>query len=239
MLTEQELIRKHIMERMTKAMREFQLINDDDKILIAISGGKDSLCLTEMLGRRSLILKPRFQLHAVHVRMKDVNYETDTSYLKDFCQKWKIPLHLMTTHISTNHEGKTKPPCFLCSWNRRKQIFNLAQELGCNKIALGHHMDDIVQTALMNICFQGRFDSMPPLLKMEKMPITLIRPLCLCMEQDIKKYAELAHYYPQRKLCPHENTTNRNNMKLIIRQLEKLNPELRYSVWSALKNYNK
>ena len=215
------------MQRMNRVLRDYRLINEGDSVLVALSGGKDSLCLTEILGRRKSIFVPRFHIEAVHVRMENVSYESDTTYLETFCKKWDIPLHIMTTRFDKRENSREKPACFLCSWNRRKQIFNLAQELGCNKIALGHHQDDIVQTAL--------FDSMPPLLKMEKMPLSLIRPLCTCEEKDIALYAQLMDYHPQRKHCPYEDCTNRATMKHIMEDLEKISPELRQSVWNALE----
>ena len=113
-------------------------------------------------------------------------------------------------------------------------MFNLAQELGCNKIALGHHQDDLLHTALMNLTFQGRFDTMPALLKMRKMPLSIIRPLCMIEENDIKNYAALKGYQKQQKLCPYETNSHRANIKEIYNAIERMNPEARYSMWNAL-----
>ena len=118
-------------------------------------------------------------------------------------------------------------------------MFNLAQEIGCNKIALGHHMDDLIHTALMNECFQGRFDTMPVFLQMKKMPLAIIRPLCLCHESDIKAYAEQEGYQKQRKLCPYEKDSYRTDIQQIFQQMESLNPEARYSIWNALERERK
>ena len=122
---------------------------------------------------------------------------------------------------------------------RRKEIFNLAQELGCNKIALGHHQDDILHTALMNLCFQSRFASMPARLKMRKMPLTIIRPLCMIDERDIKAYAELQGYQKQQKLCPYETDSHRSYIKRLYEEMERISPEVRYSIWGALEADNK
>ena len=227
---------QHLLRLLTRALREYRLIDDGDHVLVALSGGKDSLCLLELLAQRRHIYPPRFQLSAVHVRMENVAYETDTTYLEDFCRQLDVPLHILTTRFD---ESPEKPPCFLCSWNRRKQIFNLAQELGCSKIALGHHQDDILHTALMNLTFQGRFGSMPVLLRMKKMPVSIIRPLCLCHEADILAYAEEHHYQPQKKRCPYDTDTHRTSMRNIYNQMEQLNPELRYSLWHSLERENK
>ena len=122
---------------------------------------------------------------------------------------------------------------------RRKQLFNLAQELGCNKIALGHHQDDLIHTALMNLTFQGRFDAMPARLKMRKMPLTIIRPLCLMHETDIKAFAEMRGYQKQTKRCPYETDSHRTDIKHLYDAMEQMNPEARYSIWRALNAANK
>ena len=265
-------------------MAAYHLIEDDDKILVGLSGGKDSLLLTELLAKRARIQHPRFTVEAIHVRMENIHYETDTSYLQQFCDNLGVKLHVRTTSfdvISTeqserrddkgdvnqsdvppvtssvverSHEisplaplgrddkgdrRRQKQPCFLCSWNRRKQLFNLAQELGCNKIALGHHQDDIIHTALMNLTFQAHFSTMPVRLKMRKMPLTIIRPLCLIPESDIKTYAEMQGYEKQQKLCPYETGSHRTDIKEIYERMEALNPEVRYNIWRALETDNK
>ncbi|MBQ5980696.1 MAG: tRNA 2-thiocytidine biosynthesis protein TtcA [Prevotella sp.] len=219
-------------------MRNYHLIDDGDYILIALSGGKDSLCLLDLLAMRQRIFMPRFKIEAVHVRMENIAYETDTRYLEDFCQQRNVHLHVVNTSFDASTD-KRKSPCFLCSWNRRKKMFNLAQELGCNKIALGHHMDDLIHTALMNECFQGRFDTMPVSLRMKKMLLTIIRPLCLCHEVDIKAYAEQQDYRKQQKICPYEKESFRTDIQRIFQQMESLNPEARYSIWKALERDGK
>ena len=234
-------------ERFVKAMATYHLIEDDDRILVGLSGGKDSLLLLELLAKRAKIDHPRFSVEALHVRMENIHYETDTSYLQWFCEALNVRLHVKTTSFEIGPEAiknsrdarRQKQPCFLCSWNRRKQIFNLAQELGCNKIALGHHQDDLIHTALMNLTFQGRFDTMPALLKMRKMPLTIIRPLCMIEEQDIMAYAELQGYQKQQKLCPYETNSHRSGIRHLYDAIEKINPEARYSIWRALNADNK
>ena len=231
-----------------KALGQFQLIDEDDRILVGLSGGKDSLCLLEFLARRAKIHVPHFTVSALHVRMENVHYETDTTYLQSFCDRLGISLHIITTSFPSNHTSqfstltsqfKEKPACFLCSWQRRKQLFNLAQELGYTKIALGHHQDDIIHTALMNLTFQGHFSTMPVKLRMHKMPLTIIRPLCLCHEDDIRAYAEQQGYEKQLKQCPYEKATNRTTAQELFSQLEALNPEARYNIWNALEADNK
>ena len=227
-----------------KALGQYQLIDEDDKILVGLSGGKDSLCLLEFLARRSKVHVPHFTVEALHVRMENIYYETDTTYLQSFCDRLGVPLRIVTTSFDSslftlNSSLKEKPACLLCSWQRRKQLFNIAQELGCTKIALGHHQDDLLHTALMNLTFQGQFSTMPAKLKMKKMPLTIIRPLCLCQEADIRQYAEQQHYEKQLKLCPYEKDTNRTTAEVLFQQMQQMNKEARYSLWHALESADK
>ncbi len=241
---ESRRLEHHLKERFVKAMATYHLIEDDDKILVGLSGGKDSLLLTELLAKRAKIKCPRFEIEAVHVRMENIHYETDTTWLETFCNQLDVKLHIMKTSFTVGNEHgedlrKQKQPCFLCSWMRRKQLFNLAQELGCNKIALGHHQDDIIHTALLNLTYQAHFTTMPVSLKLRKMPITIIRPLCLIHESDIKAYAEMQGYQKQQKECPYETESRRTDIKKIYNQMEHLNPEVRYNIWGALEADNK
>ncbi len=238
LLTDEQKLEQKIISRFRKALSDYSLIEDEDYILIGLSGGKDSLCLLEMLSRRAKIRKPQFKIEAVHIRMKNIKYETSTKYLQDFADSFDVPLHILTTCFDASTD-KRKSPCFLCSWNRRKQIFNLAQELGCNKIALGHHQDDIIHTTLMNEIFQGHFSTMPVRLKFRKMPITLIRPLCLEQESDIKLYAEQQGYQKQIKQCPYENDSHRNDISRLFDDIERINPNARYSIWNSLESEGK
>ena len=245
-------LEKRLNERFVKAMATYHLIEDDDRVLVGLSGGKDSLLLLELLAKRAKILHPRFSVEALHVRMENIHYETDTSYLQGFCDALGVPLHVKTTHFEVEHTAvpqkstetaarlrRQKQPCFLCSWMRRKELFNLAQELGCNKIALGHHQDDILHTTLMNLCFQSRFATMPARLRMRKMPLMIIRPLCMIEERDIKAYAELQGYKNQQKHCPYETDSHRTDIKHLYEEMERISPEARYSIWGALEAGNK
>lgn len=231
-------LQRKLTMRFHKACADYRLIQDDDHILVGVSGGKDSLALVELLGKRAQIYVPRFRVTAVHVRVRERDYLSDINYLKSFCADYGVPFIVRDTEIGAppKENTRTTDPCFLCAWYRRKALFETAQELGCNKIALGHHKDDIIETLLMNLVFQGAFATMPPLLQMEKMPIQMIRPLCLLLEQDLIRYAELREYPKQTKLCPFEKTSHRADMKQLLIQLETLNPNVRDSLWGAMEN---
>ena len=235
----------NILRRFHQACADYQLLEDGDHVLIGLSGGKDSLALTELLGQRSKIYKPRFRVTALHVRVKERAYQTDLSYLESFCREAGVPLLVRDVEIGespiTNHQSpitnhQSPNPCFLCAWYRRKTLFNVAQEIGCNKIAFGHHRDDVLETMLMNLIYQGAFATMPPKLALDKMPIAIIRPLCLIDEQDIIRLAEQRQYAKQPKLCPFEHVSSRAKVKELLAQIKALNPEASDSMFAALTN---
>lgn len=234
-LTEEEQIIRRIDRRFARGLVDYGLIEDGDRILIALSGGKDSLALLELMARRARVYKPRFTLHAAHVVMKNIPYHSDAAYLRDYTASWDVPFTLVETAFDPATDTR-KSPCFLCSWNRRKALFTEARRLGCNKIALGHHMDDILRTLLMNLTFQGAFSTMPPRLVMRKFDMTLIRPLCLVHEADLTRLALLRGFRKQLKNCPYEHDSHREAMREVLIRLEQLNPEARYSLWSSMGN---
>ena len=224
--TPEQILYHKLYKRFQKALTDFSMLSDGDRILIGLSGGKDSLCLLEMLAQRQRIYKPRIEVEAVHVRMANVSYESDTSYLESFAKEHGVKLHIVQTAFDDTSPSD-KPVCFLCSWHRRKALFRFAQDNGFNKIALGHHQDDIIHTTMLNTFYEGSFSTMPAVKKLDKMPLTIIRPLCLEHEKDIAEYAMLRSYAKQEKTCPHERETNRTQMKRIFEEIEKNNPEAR------------
>ena len=233
--TEEEKAIRRIERRFNKGVVQYGLIEEGDRILIGLSGGKDSLALVELLGKRARIYKPRFSVIAVHVVMTNIPYQSDTEYLKAHCEANGVAFVQDETSFDPSTDTR-KSPCFLCAWNRRKALFTVAKEHDCNKIALGHHMDDILETLLMNITYQGAFSTMPPRLVMNKFDMTIIRPMCLVHESDLIELAALHHYRKQVKNCPYESQSSRSDMKGILRQLEAMNPEARYSLWGSMAN---
>lgn len=233
--TEEDKCMRRIQTRFNKGVVQYRLIEENDQILVGLSGGKDSFALLELLAKRSRILKPKFSVMAVHVSMSNIPYQADLDYLKQYADFLGVPF----VHYETSFDPSTdtrKSPCFLCSWNRRKALFTVAKEHGCNKIALGHHMDDILETLLMNLTFQGAFSTMPPKLVMKKFDMTIIRPMCLVHEQDLEEMAAIRAFKKQIKNCPYEKDSNRTDMKGVLKQLEALNPEARYSLWGSMTN---
>ena len=233
--TEEEKMLRRIDKRFSKGVVEYGLIEDGDKILIGLSGGKDSLALVELLARRARVYKPRFSVVAVHVVMKNIPYQSDVDYLREYVESWGVPFVLFETEFDATTDTR-KSPCFLCSWTRRKALFDIAKRHGCNKIALGHHQDDILETLLMNMIHQGAIGTMPPRLKMDKFDMEIIRPMCLVEEKDLTRIAVWRGYRKQIKNCPYESGSSRSDMKEVLSRLEAINPEARYSLWSSMTN---
>lgn len=233
--SEEEKLYSRIKRKFSKATKEYALLEEGDRILVALSGGKDSLVMLKLLAERSRVIKPRITVEAAHVSMVNIPYKSNIKFLQEFCNGLQVPFHHLESSFNAESDTR-KSPCFLCSWNRRKALFEQAQATGCNKIALGHNMDDFIETMLMNITFQGAFSAMAPSMSMHKFPITIIRPLCLNNESDIALYASMQQYPKQIKNCPYEDDSNRKQMKDLLATLESLNPEARYSLWGAMSN---
>lgn len=231
--TEEQQLEHRLQKLFEQALKRYSLIEDGDRILVGLSGGKDSMALLEFLSRRSRIFRPRFSVEAVYVRMTNIPYQNDEAFLSDFAREHDTPLHIVETSFSDTDSSRS--PCFLCSWNRRKMLFSTAQQLGCNKIALGHHRDDLMQTALMNLTYEGRFSTMPPRMTMDKFPVEIIRPLCLMRESDLQLFAQQRNFVRQKRQCPYENDSRRADMKSMVERFEELNPEFAYTFFTALE----
>lgn len=233
--TEEERLLRKIEEKVKKAIFDYGLISDGDRILVGLSGGKDSLALVDLLGRRSKIYRPKFEVVVAHIVMTNIPYHSDLEYLKSRAEAYGLRFILHETSFDPSTD-KRKSPCFLCSWMRRKALFEIAKSEQCNKIALGHHQDDLLETLLMNMIHQGAFGTMPPLLKMDKFAMEIIRPLCLVEEKELRQLAEVMNYRKQLKNCPYESASSRSDMKEILSRLEAVNPEARYSLWASMTN---
>lgn len=227
-------VERRVRERFNRGCVKYQLLEEGDRILIALSGGKDSLELVRLLAQRAKIYKPHIEVEAAHVIMDNIPYETDRTYLEQFCADNGMRLHLLHARFDERTDPR-KTRCFLCAWNRRKTLFEFAQENGFNKVALGHHMDDFLTTLLMNMTYEGSLQTMAPTLQLEHYPITLIRPLCMVHEADIRQVAEEQGFQKQKVACPYEEETSRTTMNQLLHQLEELNPEARYSLWHAIE----
>lgn len=234
-LSKGEQLFNKVERKVKKALFDYELITDGDRVLIGLSGGKDSLALVDFLGRRSKVFSPRFKVVVAHIVMSNIPYQSDMEYLKSRAEEYNLPFITYETSFDPSTDTR-KSPCFLCSWMRRKALFEIAKQQHCNKIALGHHQDDILETLLMNLTHQGAFGTMPPKLKMNKFDMEIIRPLCLVEEKELIQVADFRNYQKQLKNCPYESGSSRSDIKEVLKQLEKINPEARYSLWASMTN---
>lgn len=233
--TADERLYRKVEEKVRKAIRDYGLINDGDRILIGLSGGKDSIALVDLLGRRCKIFSPKFELVVVHIVMSNIPYRSDLEYLKSCADAYDLPFIVHETSFDASTD-KRKSPCFLCSWTRRKALFEVARNHQCNKIALGHHQDDLLETLMMNMIHQGAIGTMPPRLTMDKFDMEIIRPLCLVEEKELIQIAEWKEYRKQIKNCPYESGSSRSEVKELITRMQTINPEARYSLWASMSN---
>ena len=208
---------------MGKALNEYNMIRDGDKILLAVSGGKDSLTMAYLLKKIQSWAPVNFELMGAHI--------TSDIHCGDDGTKDRIALFLKDLGIDHNDrhisilEKMDDANCFWCSWNRRKALFELADELGCNKVALGHHKDDIVETMLMNLLYNGEISAINPLQKMFKGKLTLIRPLCYVEEKMIRTFSKEMGYETITCDCPFGNNTRRQYIKDFIKDAERNTPK--------------
>lgn len=229
---------RHLKRLFGKACTRYELLSDGDRILVAVSGGKDSLVLCRLMAEQARIFKPRIEVEAAHVVMDNIPYETDRQWLADYCHALGMPLHILHTGFDERPDPR-HTRCFLCAWHRRKALFRFAEENGFNKVALGHHQDDILSTWLMNMTYEGHCGTMRPVLQMNHYRVTVVRPLCLVPEERIKNVAVALELPEQKVRCPYEETTRRKDMEDVLHHLETLNPEARYSLWHAMEQLPK
>jgi tRNA 2-thiocytidine biosynthesis protein TtcA len=229
-------LEKEIRSLMGKAIHRFGLIEDGDRILVGVSGGKDSLTLLHLLKERRKRVPIRYELIPVHI---DLGFNSGrTEILKDFFEARGLSYQIEFTDIGkrANSSENRENPCFLCSWERRKRLFYLAQHFKCNKIALGHHQDDIIETFLLNIFYSAEISTMLPLQTLFKGKITLIRPLALIEEKKIERFAKEMSLPFGPGGCPVSGKTKRKEVKELIETLEKKNRKIRGNIFRSLSN---
>ena len=226
----------YISKGMGRAIMDYKMLAAGDKIAVAVSGGKDSLTLLRLLLDRKAFVPINYEVIALHV---DMGYPKSISgKLEKYFKKLKVDYRIIKSDVLKKTD-KNKINCFWCSWNRRKELFIVADKLGCTKIALGHHLDDITETILMNLFFQGEISSMVPKQELFKGKITLIRPLAYVEEHLIKRFAKETKLGHDTCVCPHSITSSRNLVGKIIRNLEKTCPDVKKNIFRSLKRVKK
>ncbi|MBI4708013.1 MAG: tRNA 2-thiocytidine(32) synthetase TtcA [Candidatus Omnitrophica bacterium] len=222
----------YISKRVGKAITDYGMIADGDKVAVAISGGKDSLTLLRVLQDRQAFVPINYEIIAVHI---DLGYPKSCAKpLEKYFKKLGVRYHI--EKVDTLIKGpKNKINCFWCSWNRRKALFQVSDRLGCKKVALGHHTDDIVETVLMNLFFHGETSAMMPKQELFKGKINLIRPLAYVEERLIKRFVKDEKIQTFDCTCPNSITSNRSRMTRIIRELEEFCPEVKKNIFNSVK----
>jgi tRNA 2-thiocytidine biosynthesis protein TtcA len=210
------------------------MLRDGDRIIVAVSGGADSLAMMWMLAERLPRIPISFELFPVHI---DPGFEGGFSApLKSYIADCGFPLRVEHTdygilgHSAVNREN----PCFLCSRLRRKRLFEIADELGCNKLALGHNKDDIIETLFLNICYAGEISTMVPSQKFFKGRFTIIRPLAYAGEGLIRAFAGEQRFPEFVNPCPSANHSKRREIKAVLKQLYRSNEKIKGNIFRAM-----
>jgi tRNA 2-thiocytidine biosynthesis protein TtcA len=227
----------YISARIGRAIADYNLIEDKDRILVAVSGGKDSLALLKLLNERRRWAPVHYELMAVHI---ETDYRcagcVHTKALKRLFEDLGVKHHFEKIRIRNG--GARDISCFWCSWNRRKALFTLADRFDCNKVALGHHMDDIVETLLLNIFYHGEFSAMNPRQELFGGKITIIRPLCYVGEEATRRFARESAFPPQVCRCPNSQVSKRRKMKDIVRDLERDCQHAKTNIFKSIGRIN-
>jgi len=228
----------YLLRSVNKAVRLYHLLADDDRIMVAVSGGKDSLTLLDLLWRRLQAGRETFTLLAGHVRSDyHCGRAASPEWIRAYCAARDIPLVTDEMRVADELVTTTKSRCHRCAWNRRKTLFLLADRLGCNKIALGHHADDAAETALMNLFYNARIGGLEPRLELFDGRLTIIRPLYFTEERDIVAYVRAAGYPIQGEPCPDGLTSRRALVKRLLREVGREHPHVRRNIHAALDRY--
>lgn len=223
-----------ILGYMRKAIDEYNMIEDGDKIAVALSGGKDSFTL--LLGLKNLqrFFPKKFDIIGVTI---NPGFEFfDSSLIKDFCDKLDVPFFEEHSHAQeiVFEIRKEKNPCSLCANLRRGIINSVAQREGCNKIALGHNLDDVIETFIMNLKYAGNISTFSPKSYMDRSGITMIRPLILLTEKDTNHFVKKYNKQVMPKVCPMDENTKREDIKAEIFAWQKEIPTIKANLFGAI-----
>ena len=221
-----------------KAVDTFNLIESGDKIAVGISGGKDSLTLLYALNGLKRFYPNSFTIEAITVDLGHPGF--DLIQIKALCRELNVPYTIVQTEIAQIifNERKEPNPCSLCAKMRKGALNDAAKKAGCNKIAYAHHKDDIVETMLMSLIYEGRFHSFSPVTHLDRMNLTVIRPLLYVPEADIIGFKNKFHLPVCKNPCPADGHTRREYVKDLVRTLTKENPGTKERMFSAVINGN-
>lgn len=231
--------RKHIWTKFIRAINEYKLISDGDRILVAISGGKDSLLLAKLFQELKRHGQMKFELHFVCL---DPGYHSDVrDLMKKNCEELGIPIEIYDSGIFDVVDILAQDyPCYMCARMRRGALYSKAQELGCNKVALGHHFNDVIETTILNVLYSGNFKTMLPKLKSKNFEgIELIRPMYYIEEQHIIKFTNKSGIAPLNCACmvsARKIGNKRYEIKNLIKTLKENSNDIDKSIFRAAQN---
>lgn len=236
--------RRHLWSRFLKAVLEYKLIRDGDVICVCISGGKDSMVMAKLFMALKKFMNMNFEVK--YLVMNPGYNENTMALIKENLVKLNIPAEIHETNIFEVANAQTKSPCFLCAKMRRGALYNISKAMGCNKIALGHHYDDVIETTLMNMLSSGSFQTMLPKLHSTNYPgMELIRPMYYIREKDIIRFAKTYDLNFIRCACKFtersedendELVSRRKEIKELIKQLKKTIPQVEDNLFNAPNN---
>lgn len=229
---------QQLYSRVRRALDDYNMIADGDKIAIGISGGKDSLTLLYALAGLRKFYPKKYDLVAISVDLGIA--ETDMSDVQKICEKLEVPLTLISTQIGPIifEERKESSPCSLCAKMRKGALNEAALDLDCNKVAYAHHMDDIIETMFLSMIYEGKFYTFPPVTKLDKTNLTVIRPLMYVLEADVIGFKNKYELPVVKNLCPADGYTRREYTKQLIRQINQENPGVKKRFFHAIETGN-
>ncbi|WP_178842814.1 tRNA 2-thiocytidine biosynthesis TtcA family protein [uncultured Treponema sp.] len=220
-----------------KAIFDYRIIEKGDRILVGASGGKDSTALIEYFAARKKRQKDDFEFLALNV-CTDFGGGLPEG-IKTLFEEWNVPLESVFVDVNGRLKEGYKMSCYWCSTQRRKELIAFAEEKGFNKIALGHHMDDILETALMNALGKGELSTMIPSLKYDKYPLTIVRPLCYADEKTIIEHAKKGGYFGWTCTCNYQDNSARKTARRRLELLTEGDRKAKERLFKALKNVKK
>ena len=225
---------KRMLSFVRRAVDDYALIDEGDKIAVGVSGGKDSLALLATLAEMRRFYPKKYEVVAITV---DMGFEgADYSRIREFCDSLGVQYVVEPTQIAKIifDVRQESNPCSLCAKMRRGSLHAAAVREGCNKVALGHHYDDAVETFMMNLFFEGRLGCFSPKSYLSNRQITLIRPLLYATEKDVTYFANKRQLPVEKSLCPEDKHTERENMKNLLSQIEKGNKGVKHRIFNAM-----